>query len=65
MCRQCSGVTWMSHNANTLEMIVHFLEVLVAKIDDNVSASLETLNLIPIISEVSEMNAKKRGEIHE
>ena len=35
------------------------------KIDDNVSASLETLNLIPIISEVSEMNAKKRGEIHE
>ena len=29
------------------------------KIDDNVSASLETLNLIPIISEVSEMNAKK------
>lgn len=62
MCRQCSGVTWMSHNANTLEMIVHFLEVLVAKIDDNVSASLETLNLIPIISEVSEMNAKKNAE---
>ncbi|RIH34194.1 molecular chaperone GrpE [Shigella dysenteriae] len=49
----------MSHNANTLEMIIHFSEVLVAKIDDNVSASLETLKLIPIISEVSEMNAKK------
>ena len=32
------------------------------KIDDNVSASLETLNLIPIISEVSEMNAKKNAE---
>ncbi len=47
----------MSHNANTLEMIIHFSEVLVAKIDDNVSASLETLKLIPIISEVSEMNA--------
>lgn len=47
------------HNANTLEMIIHFSEVLVAKIDDNVSASLETLKLIPIISEVSEMNAKK------
>ncbi|AHV23319.1 Heat shock protein GrpE [Salmonella enterica subsp. enterica serovar Enteritidis str. EC20110353] len=47
-------------------MIIHFSEVLVAKIDDNVSTSLETLNLIPIISEVSEMNdEKKRGEIHE
>lgn len=65
MCCQCSGVPWVSHNANTLEMIIHFSEVLVAKIDDNVSASLETLKLIPIISEVSEMNAKKRGEIHE
>ena len=59
MCCQCSGVPWVSHNANTLEMIIHFSEVLVAKIDDNVSASLETLKLIPIISEVSEMNAKK------
>ncbi|POT56291.1 molecular chaperone GrpE [Citrobacter amalonaticus] len=59
MCRKCCGVTWMSHNADTLEMIIHFIEVLVAKIDDNVSASLESLNLIPIISEVSEMNAKK------
>ncbi|AZU08864.1 hypothetical protein SENBN9181_31940 [Salmonella enterica subsp. enterica serovar Typhimurium] len=49
----------MPHNADTLEMIIHFSEVLVAKIDDNVSTSLETLNLIPIISEVSEMNAKK------
>lgn len=47
-----------AHNADTLEMIIHFSEVLVAKIDDNVSTSLETLNLIPIISEVSEMNAK-------
>lgn len=65
MCCQCSGVPWVSHNANTLEMIIHFSEVLVMKIDDNVSASLETLKLIPIISEVSEMNAKKRGEIHE
>ncbi|AWS95610.1 molecular chaperone GrpE [Citrobacter sp. CRE-46] len=65
MCCQCSGVTWMPHNANTLEMIVHFLEVLVTKISDNVSTSLETLNLIPIIIQVSEMNAKKRGEIHE
>ncbi|EAA9691442.1 molecular chaperone GrpE [Salmonella enterica] len=65
MCRECGGMTRMSHNADTLEMIIHFSEVLVAKIDDNVSASLETLNLIPIISEVSEMNAKKRGEIHE
>ena len=53
MCCQCSGVPWVSHNANTLEMIIHFSEVLVAKIDDNVSASLETLKLIPIISEVS------------
>jgi molecular chaperone GrpE len=65
MCCQCGGVTWMPHNANTLEMIVHFLEVLVTKISDNVSTSLETLNLIPIIIQVSEMNAKKRGEIHE
>ncbi|EAB2798407.1 molecular chaperone GrpE [Salmonella enterica] len=66
MCRECGGMTRMPHNADTLEMIIHFSEVLVAKIDDNVSASLETLNLIPIISEVSEMNAKKkRGEIHE
>ena len=62
MCCQCSGVPWVSHNANTLEMIIHFSEVLVAKIDDNVSASLETLKLIPIISEVSEMNAKKTPE---
>ncbi|ASE42618.1 molecular chaperone GrpE [Citrobacter freundii] len=59
MCGQCSGVTWMPHNANTLEMFVHFLEVLVTKISDNVSTSLESLNLIPIISQVSEMNAKK------
>ncbi|EAQ2108618.1 molecular chaperone GrpE [Salmonella enterica subsp. arizonae] len=59
MCRECGGMTRMSHNADALEMIIHFSEVLVAKIDDNVSASLETLNLIPIISEVSEMNAKK------
>ncbi|ADO47375.1 hypothetical protein Entcl_1108 [[Enterobacter] lignolyticus SCF1] len=33
--------------------------------DDNVAASLETRKPIPIISEVSEMNTKKRGEIHE
>ncbi|EGT4257071.1 molecular chaperone GrpE [Citrobacter amalonaticus] len=59
MCRECRGVTGVSHNADTLEMIIHFFEVLVTKIDDNVSTSLETLNLIPIISEVSEMNAKK------
>ncbi len=59
MCRECGGMTRMPHNADTLEMIIHFSEVLVAKIDDNVSTSLETLNLIPIISEVSEMNAKK------
>ncbi|ATF52017.1 molecular chaperone GrpE [Citrobacter werkmanii] len=65
MCGQCSGVAWMPHNANTLEMFIHFLEVLVAKMSDNVSTSLESLNLIPIISQVSEMNAKKRGEIHE
>lgn len=58
MCRECGGMTRMPHNADTLEMIIHFSEVLVAKIDDNVSTSLETLNLIPIISEVSEMNAK-------
>jgi hypothetical protein len=32
---------------------------------DNLAAFLETRKLIPIISEVSEMNAKKRGEIHE
>ncbi len=32
---------------------------------DNLKASLETAKLIPIISEVSEINAKKRGEIHE
>ncbi|EAA7163789.1 molecular chaperone GrpE [Salmonella enterica subsp. enterica] len=59
MCRECGGMTRMPHNADALEMIIHFSEVLVAKIDDNVSTSLETLNLIPIISEVSEMNAKK------
>ncbi len=47
MCCQCSGVPWVSHNVNTLEMIIHFSEVLVAKIDDNVSASLETLKLDP------------------
>lgn len=33
--------------------------------DDNVLASLESRSTIPIISEVSEMNTKKRGEIHE
>ncbi|RAU42503.1 nucleotide exchange factor GrpE [Pseudocitrobacter sp. RIT415] len=43
-------------------MIVHFLKVLVPKIDDNVRASLETRNLIPIISQVSEMIAKKNAE---
>ena len=32
--------------------------------DDNLP-SLESVKLIPIISEVSEMNAEKRGEIHE
>jgi hypothetical protein len=37
----------------------------VPKIDDNVRASLETRNLIPIIIQVSEMIVKKRGEIHE
>lgn len=62
MCRECGGMTRMPHNADALEMIIHFSEVLVAKIDDNVSTSLETLNLIPIISEVSEMNAKKNAE---
>ncbi|VTN11007.1 Uncharacterised protein [Raoultella terrigena] len=30
--------------------------------DDNLTASLETRKLIPIISEVSEMNAKKNAE---
>lgn len=62
MCRECGGMTRMPHNADTLEMIIHFSDALVAKIDDNVSTSLETLNLIPIISEVSEMNAKKNAE---
>ncbi len=33
--------------------------------DDNLSCSLEYRKLIPIISEVSDMNAEKRGEIHE
>ncbi|ARA28293.1 hypothetical protein AM432_10275 [Enterobacter cloacae complex sp.] len=33
--------------------------------DDNLPCSLESRKLIPIISEVSEMNAEKRGEIHE
>ena len=33
--------------------------------DDNLSCSLESRKLIAIISEVSEMNAEKRGEIHE
>lgn len=33
--------------------------------DDNLPCSLESKKLIPIISEVSEMNAEKRGEIHE
>ena len=33
--------------------------------DDHLSCSLESRKLIPIISEVSEMNAEKRGEIHE
>lgn len=65
MCRQRRWVTWVSYNTDTLEMIVHFLNVLVPKMGDNVMASLETRNLIPIISEVSEMIAKKRGEIHE
>ncbi len=35
MCRKCGGMT-DAHNADTLEMIIHFSEVLVAKIDDNV-----------------------------
>ena len=65
MCRQGRRVTRVSYNTDTLEMIVHFLNVLVPKIGDNVRASLETRNLIPIISQVSEMIAKKRGEIHE
>ncbi|BCA38538.1 hypothetical protein KATP_10600 [Kluyvera ascorbata] len=65
MCCQGRRVTGMSYNTDTLEMIVHFLNVLVPKMGDNVTASLETRNLIPIISEVSEMIAKKRGEIHE
>jgi Molecular chaperone GrpE (heat shock protein) len=50
------------YDTDTLEMIVHFLKVLVPKIDDNVRASLETRNLIPIISQVSEMIAKKNAE---
>ena len=65
MCCQGSRVTRMSYNTDTLEMIVHFLNVLVPKIGDNVRASLETRNLIPIIIQVSEMIVKKRGEIHE
>jgi molecular chaperone GrpE len=55
----------MSDNPNTLEMIIHFLEVLVPIDGDNMLCSLESRKLIPIISEVSEMNAEKRGEIHE
>jgi hypothetical protein len=46
-------------------MIIHLLEILVPDDDDNLAASLESRKHIPIISEVSEMNAKKRGEIHE
>ncbi|MNR31837.1 hypothetical protein D3C85_1493760 [compost metagenome] len=65
MCRQRGRVTWMSDNPNTLEMIIHFLEVLVPNDGDNMLCSLESRKLIPIISEVSEMNAEKRGEIHE
>jgi molecular chaperone GrpE len=65
MCRQRSGVARMTDNPNTLEMIIHFLEVLVRMNDDNVACSLESRKLIPIISEVSDMNAEKRGEIHE
>ncbi|MNL13312.1 hypothetical protein D3C87_1342150 [compost metagenome] len=59
MCRQRGRVTWMSDNPNTLEMIIHFLEVLVPNDGDNMLCSLESRKLIPIISEVSEMNAEK------
>jgi len=52
-------MAWVPYDTDTLEMIVHFLKVLVPKIDDNVRASLETRNQIPIISEVSEMIVKK------
>ncbi len=52
----------MPHNADTLEMIIHFSEVLVAKIDDNVKISLETLNLIPIISLVKGDECEKNAE---
>ncbi|HCH40453.1 MAG TPA: molecular chaperone GrpE [Enterobacter sp.] len=55
----------MTDNSNTLEMVAHFLKVLVRMNDDNVACSLESRKLIPIISEVSELNAEKRGEIHE
>jgi molecular chaperone GrpE len=65
MCGERGRVTGMTDNTDTLEMVVHFLEVLVQMNDDNVPASLETRSMIPIISEVSEMNTKKRGEIHE
>jgi len=59
MCGERGRVTRMSDYTNALEMSVHFLVVLVPMIDDNVIASLETRKPIPIISEVSEMNAKK------
>jgi len=55
----------VANNTNTLEMIIHFLVILAPNDDDNLFASLETRKQIPIISEVSEMIAKKRGEIHE
>ena len=65
MCGQCGRMTRVANNTNTLEMIIHFLVILAPNDDDNLFASLETQKQIPIISEVSEMIAKKRGEIHE
>ncbi|AMO47643.1 Protein grpE [Enterobacter sp. FY-07] len=65
MCGQCGRVPWVPDNTNTLEMVSHVLRSLWRMNDDNLSRSLESRKLIPIISQVSEMNAKKRGEIHE
>jgi hypothetical protein len=50
MCRQRSGVARMTDNPNTLEMIIHFLEVLVA-----LRSAREVLNRklpVPLSSEM-------------
>lgn len=62
MCCECGGMMWMFYNVDIFEMIIYFFEVFVVKIDDNVSIFFEILNLIFIISEVSEMNVKKNVE---